>query len=46
MQFNWRYGCPWCLHSGKTVMWKSEKGRVNAFFYKKEVFLCERNVGH
>jgi hypothetical protein len=38
IQFNGRYGCPWCLHPGKTVMSKSEKGRVNAYFYKKEGF--------
>lgn len=35
IQFNWRYGCPWCLHPGKTVKSKSEKGTVNAYFYKK-----------
>lgn len=35
IQFNGRYGCPWCLHPGKTVKSKSEKGTVNAYFYKR-----------
>ena len=38
IQFNGRYGCPWCLHPGKTVVSKSKKGRVNAYFYKRGGF--------
>ncbi len=38
IQFNGRYGCPWCLHPGKLMKSKSEKGVVNAYFYKKDGF--------